>query len=122
MRLPSPKEVELHCMVAAIVRDHLHPLFRCTHMPMGEYRDKVTAGRLKAMGVTPFWPDFLFVGPHKRVHWLELKREGAKPTAGQIEHASHLMACGHTYHWTTDFKDAIDQLRGLGIIVGVRPQ
>jgi hypothetical protein len=37
-------------------------------------RDAATAGKLKAMGLQPGWPDILLVNPSGRLHALELKR------------------------------------------------
>lgn len=114
-RAPSPREFRTHVALADLVRRWIMPSWRFTHLPMGELRDKATAGRLKRMGVTAGWPDFLFVGPGK-VFFLELKRQGEKPAIEQIEMGAHLMACGCGYLLTDDFKDAVATLRDLGIV------
>lgn len=117
-RIPHAKEYELHCMVADVLRRWCSPAWRYTHMPMGERRDPATAMRLKRMGVTPGWADFLLVGPRKTIVWLELKRPGGTAAAsdGQDELAQFLRACGHRHIVTNDFQMALDLLRDLGIV------
>jgi len=116
-RIPHAKEYELHCMVADALRRWCSPLWRYTHMPMGERRDPATAMRLKRMGVTPGWADFLLVGPRCAVVWLELKRPGGGMLSDdQDELAQFLKACGHTHIVTNDFQHALDLLRDHGIV------
>jgi hypothetical protein len=115
VRPPPPLEFKLHCMLADTLRLWIMPQFIYTHMPMGEKRDKITAARLKRMGTTKGWPDFLIIGPG-RIVWVELKRKGEKPTPEQIFVASHLMACGCTYILTDEYDDAVNQLKRLGIV------
>jgi hypothetical protein len=115
---PRAKEFELQCMVADVLRRWCDPAWLYTHMPMGEKRDPVTAMRLKRMGTTPHWPDFVFFGPERRVLWLELKRPGgtATPSDEQDERARQLVERGHSYVCTNDFTEALDLLRDLGIV------
>jgi hypothetical protein len=115
---PPPLEYQLHCMVADIVKRWIDPSWRYTHLPMGEHRNKATAIRLKRMGVTPGWPDFMFVGP-AGIFWLELKRPGmGRLSIEQAGIAAHLVACGHAYLATTSVKDAVAQLVDHGILRG----
>jgi hypothetical protein len=115
-RLPSPKEFNVHVALAALLRRATMPQWIWTHLPMGEKRDPVTASRLKAMGVMPGWPDFLFVGPG-RVFFLELKRKGSgRPSEEQRDVAAHVIACGCGYLMTDDLDDAIGTLRDLGVV------
>lgn len=130
--LPRSSEFELHCMVADALRRWCDPAWRYTHLPMGEKRDPATAMRLKRMGVTRGWPDFMFFGPRKQVLFLELKRPGPrrlrewqgtlsamnKPSDEQEEMAQHLCGvCGHSYFCTNDFQSALDLLRDFGIVI-----
>jgi hypothetical protein len=114
-RRPSPKEYALHCAIADLVTRWIMPGWMFTHLPMGEKRDKATAGRLQRMGVKPGWPDFIFVGSH-RIFFLELKRRGCDQSDEQANVAWHLMRCGHTYLCTDNLDDAIGALRDLGIV------
>ncbi len=115
--LPRAKEFELHCMVADVLRRWINLGWCYTHMPMGERRDMVTAMRLKRMGTTPGWPDFVFFGPRSRVVWLELKRPGGgQLSSDQDIRAAQLEECGHTFLCTNDFQMAIDMLRDHDIV------
>src|ERR1039458_352352 len=75
-----PKEVVLHMSVAKLLRDYARSDWQWTHVPSGEVRDARTAGKLKAMGIKPGWPDFVLVPPTGQLHCLELKRVGEKLT------------------------------------------
>lgn len=122
-RPPAPLEFQLHCAVADVIKRWMLPHWRCTHMPMGELRSKATAIRLKRMGVTPGWPDFLFVGPDCRMFWLELKRPGSgRMSEEQSAMAAHLIACGHAYLATTEVKDAVATMVDLGIVRSMEVQ
>ena len=115
-RLPSPKEFNVHVALASLLRRTIVPQWIFTHIPSGEKRDIVTASRLKAMGVMPGWPDFIFVGPG-RVFFLELKRKGSgRPSEDQRDVAAHVMACGCGYLMTDDIEDAIGALRDMGVV------
>lgn len=114
---PPPLEFEVHCVLADMVRRWITPQWRFTHLPFGEHRNPVTAVRLKRMGVSPGWPDFIFVGPGSRVFWLELKRRGlGRMSDNQADVASHLVACGFGYLCTSDINDAVATLKDLGIL------
>jgi hypothetical protein len=116
-KLPPPKEFASHCFIADLLRRWCSKEWRYTHLPMGEKRDKGTAARLKRMGVTPDWPDFLFVGPDGCCFWLELKRKGSgRLSDGQHDMAMHLVACGHAYLCTDSVDEAVAQLKALGIL------
>ena len=75
------------------------------HIPNGERRDKVTAGRLHAMGVRPGVPD-LFL-PVARPNgtggvylglWIELKAAGGRLRAEQVAWQDALTAQGYCVH------------------------
>ena len=51
-------EFALQCAAADFLSWALPDNIPFTHLPMGGKRDKATAGKLKAMGVNPGWPDF----------------------------------------------------------------
>jgi len=116
--LPRASERALQCAVAHTLRLWCHPMWRYTHMPMGEKRDMPTAMLLKRMGTTAGWPDFLFCGPRGAIVWLELKRPGGGHMSVEQESlALHLTTvCGHVYICTNDYDMALDQLRDHGIV------
>ena len=117
---PPPEEFDLHCLIADVLKRWCLPNWRYTHIPLGEYRTKATAGRLKRMGVTAGWPDFIFAGSTKfsgsRVCWLELKRRGNKATYAQEETSTFLKAAGFTYLLSDDFNMIINWLREQEIV------
>lgn len=115
VKAPAPKEFKLHVSLAKILDISLMPGWRYTHLPFGEKRDPITAGRLKAMGTKPGWPDFIFVG-RRGVFWLELKRQGGRLSDAQEDVRDHLTMSGYPYKCTSDIEDAIATLKEYGIV------
>jgi hypothetical protein len=113
---PTPKELELHIPLVKLIRLSLCEGWTFTHTAAGEHRDPRTAAKLKAMGVTPGFPDLIFFGPGGRVYFLELKRAGQGLSDVQKDLRFKLMSSGFDYHVTNSLKDAVDQLNALGII------
>jgi hypothetical protein len=116
---PRPTEFALHCSLADILRKWVMPGWAYTHLPMGEERPDGAGARLKRMGVTSGWPDFLFVGPS--VLFLELKRPGTKNLDAALRQnqnklRSHIIRSGYRYLLTSDLRDAVAQLQALGIV------
>lgn len=117
IRPPQPLEFANHCVVADICRRWIQPHWKFTHLPFGEHRNIVTAVRLKRMGVTAGWPDFIFVGPRHSIFWLELKRpRGGRVSDEQAEIAAHLHACGFSFLITSSVDEAVATLKDLGIL------
>ena len=96
MKLAPPLEITMHVALERLLCLSLNPEWLYTHIPSGEYRDKVTAARLKAMGLKAGWPDFIFMGPGK-VFFLELKRKGGKPSEAQREFEASLQTVPNRY-------------------------
>jgi hypothetical protein len=126
---PPPLEFESHCFVADMCKRWIKPHWKFTHIPNGEVREhrfdakgrrySPSGQRLQRMGLTPGWPDFIFVGPHCAVFWLELKRERrGRISEDQSDIAAHLMACGFGYLCTNDTREAIKTLVEVGILRG----
>ena len=125
---PPPKEFASQCFIADLLREFANPQWRWTAMPMGELRDHAinpktgkrfspTGQRLQRMGMTPGWPDFMFVGPQRMMFWLELKRRGRGHFSDeQIDIGAFLAACGHAYLATSSVKDAVAELQAFGIL------
>jgi hypothetical protein len=121
-KLPPPKEILLHCQLAALLRQFANSAWRYTHLPMGEYRTPETARKLRQMGVTAGWPDFIFVGPGA-AFFLELKRAGSRLSDAQIDMRTHLIRCGARYLVTSNLDDAVSTLQDLSILPrGIRVQ
>jgi len=122
VRAPRATEFALHVAVADVIRRWIMPGWRFTHLPLGELRDKVTAARLKRMGVTPGWPDMMFFNRGGKVCFLELKRKGNTLTEAQAELADFLRGAGHGYEVTDDFRKAVETLKGWGVVRAVEVQ
>jgi len=113
---PTPKELALHIPLVSLIKQSICAGWSFTHPASGEHRDPRTAAKLKAMGVTPGFPDLIFFGPEQRVYFLELKRKGGVLSEQQKNVRFNLMRAGFDYHVTSDIKDAVEQLNALGII------
>jgi hypothetical protein len=113
---PAPKEFNLHCQVADTLERWCSPQWRYTHIPLGEYRTPQTAGRLKRMGVTAGWPDFLFTGPHRQTVFLELKRRNLGLSTAQKKIVEHLTSCGFTVLRSDSFGEILTLLGDLGVL------
>lgn len=112
----APLEFYLHIAVADVLVRWASPDWRWTHLPFGEYRTPATAGRLKRMGVTKGWADFIFVHESGKVCWLELKREGNDATQAQEELGEFLSKAGHGYICTSSFDTALNTLKFWGVV------
>ena len=113
--LPPPLEFKMHVALENLLRHALLPGWWYTHIPSGELRDKVTAARLKAMGLKRGCADFMFIGP-KTLFFLELIRKGEKPSEAQREFAAMVKACGFLYRLSDTLDDAVTTLKEMGII------
>src|SRR4029077_1805109 len=116
MAPPSASEFQLQCAVVDTVRRWINPGWIWTHIPSGEKRDVVTAVRLKRMGVMPGFPDLMFVGPTGWTCWIELKARGGRLSKVQGAIASRLIAGGHGYLCSSDYRDIIETLKGWGVL------
>jgi hypothetical protein len=79
------KELVLIMATAKLLREHCLPDWKHTHFPAGELRDKRTAAKLKQMGLTRHWPDFILINGVGYLHCLEVKRVGEDLDDGQEE-------------------------------------
>ena len=113
---PPPLEFASQAFLVDVICRWLDPRWRFTHMPAGEYRDPVTAGRLQRLGVVAGWPDPQFAGPERQMVFLELKRRGSgRLSAAQGAIRDHLVACGFAYLCTDSVEVAIGWLKSRGI-------
>jgi hypothetical protein len=110
-RPPSAPEFHTHCMVADVLRRFADPAWRFTHLPLGEYRTKATAARLKRMGVVAGWPDFILLPPTGLAHFLELKRRCGALSFAQEDFAAWCAANGVPYAVARNFNEALAQLK-----------
>ena len=68
------------------------------------------------MGVVPGFPDLVFFGPSGQVCWVELKARSGRLSAAQADVASHLVAAGHGYLCSSDYRDVVETLKGWGVV------
>jgi hypothetical protein len=73
-------EISIHMSVTALLRHKGSTSWCWFHVPNGERADPLVAAKLRSMGPKP--GDTL-ISPDGRLHFMELKRHGAKLTAEQ---------------------------------------
>jgi hypothetical protein len=118
--LPPPEEFSVHIAIADLLRRALRPGWLWWHTPNGEERSKAAAGRLKAMGVMAGVSDFLLIKPEgARLHALELKRHGLRPTVVQMNFLDLVDAAGGRVAWVDSFDAAVTVLERWGATKGV---
>jgi hypothetical protein len=116
---PAPLEFASQAFLVDIIRRWIDPRWRFTHIPLGEYRDPATAGRLQRLGVVGGWPDLQFAGPDRQMAFLELKRRGSgRLSDAQEAMRDHLVACGFDYLCTDSVDQAVAWLKAHGILRG----
>jgi hypothetical protein len=117
VRKPPPApEFALHCMVADILNRWITPGWRFSHFPAGELRNKVTAARLKRMGLARGWADLILLSPAALAHFLELKRRGETLSDDQEDFESYCQAHGYPHAWTDSFDVALSILKAWGAL------
>lgn len=104
----SPERA-LHMSVEAFLRRAWPDDLPYTHFPAGELRDARTAGKLKAMGLKPGWPDFQFILPNGQFAGLELKAKAGILTEEQMAVRDRMLAlrCGYATARSVDEVEAI---------------
>lgn len=121
-RPPPPLERRFHIALADLLRIGIAPGWWASHLPAGEFRTPATARLLARLGVCRGLPDFLILGPDG-VHFLELKRKGAKPTPDQADFMVRCRKAGIPCAVVDSFDQAVEQLRIWGALSDrVRPQ
>jgi hypothetical protein len=109
---PLAAEYQLHCAVV----DTIMPGGIFTHIASGEKREKVTAARLKRMGVAAGFPDLIFFGVNGEVACVELKEASNRLSEAHQAMCAHLEGCGFPYLCTDGVDQAIEWLKDDGDI------
>ena len=91
-----------------------------THIPMGEKRDKATAGKLRAMGVNPGWPDFEILIPDGVTLRIEMKGETGKLSEPQKAFFQRAKALGHPCYIARSVNQLQEILEYNGIVLRAR--
>ena len=116
-KIPPAPEFRTHCAIADTLRVGVAPGWLWFHCPNGELRPDGAGARLKRMGTRPGVSDFLLVAPpNGRLHALELKRLGEKPTNAQAAFLADLSAAGGVAAWVDGYNSAIEQLKRWGAV------
>lgn len=116
-RIALQIEEMTHRMVVDVLTLSVTPGWLWFHVPNGEKRGKATAGRLKAMGTKAGVSDLLLIAPGgARLHALELKRKGRKPTETQKAFMCAVVKAGGEADWADTFDDAIKILGAWGAV------
>ena len=114
---PDPMERELHIAVADTIRWAIKPDVIWFHPANGELRSDATGALLQRMGVRPGVSDLLFVmPPQARLHALELKRRGKRPTPEQTAFLEAVRAIGGVSAWADSYDKAIETLTAWDIL------
>ena len=115
---PPTPEFSPHVMVADVLDRWMSPGWRFTHTASGELRDKITAPRLKRMGLKRGWPDFILLAPASLAHFLELKRRGETLSETQEDFADWCSPHGYPCACVDDFTAALAILKHWGAVRG----
>jgi hypothetical protein len=113
---PGSSEYQLHCAVVDTCKRWLSDGWIFFHAPNGEHRSKATAAKLVRMGVLPGLPDLCYLGPRGEICWIELKARAGRLSEAQAAVAAHLVAAGHGYLCSSDYRDVIETLKGWGVV------
>jgi hypothetical protein len=123
--LPAPLEFSMQCAIADVLRINCKPTWLWQHIPGGEERPaefrngvrvSFAGARLKRAGFQPGWPDFVLLAPGGRLHCMELKRRGNKPTEHQAAFALWCRLNGVPHEFVWDVATAIAVFEGWGAL------
>jgi hypothetical protein len=86
------------------------------HIPNQGMRSLAAAAQLRALGMVPGAADLLLISPQGVAHWLELKREGGRPSAEQTAFLAAAAAGGCPCAVAYGIDEALEPLRLLGVL------
>ena len=113
-------EFALQCAAADFLAWALPDNILYTHIPMGGKRDKATAGKLKAMGVNPGWPDFEILCPNGLTIRIEMKTDKGVLSKPQKAFHKRAKALGHPVHIARSIEEVAAILEGYGLALRAR--
>lgn len=112
---------KLTVRIADMLKAECPPDVPWTHFPAGETRDERTGARLKAMGLKPGWPDFLFVLPGGRLGGIEIKAEAGRLSSARREWRADALAQGARWAECRTLGGVRETLRAWGVVMGGPP-
>ena len=133
--VPAPSEFREHVSLVDCLNRFARHDVRWTHPAGGELRDKRTAAKLKAMGVSAGWPDLILLVPGLGFAALELKRyrsplrrsPDCDLSPAQIAFRDYCRIHGFEHAVAYGLREAVDVLTGWGVwrtvpvVTGGRP-
>jgi hypothetical protein len=114
----EPSELQIQISLVARLKLQASPGVVFFHVPNGEVRNKVTAAKLKAMGVLPGVADLLFFWKAEglRALFLELKSRKGRQSQPQRLFQDRSEFIGIYYECTDNIDEAIAILTKYGIL------
>ena len=111
----DPSELAIQIALVARLRHELRDDVIFYHVPNGEYRDKRSAAKLKAMGVLPGGADLVF---HSRqpTLFLELKKPHSvlSPAQWQFKRRVEALGCKYAVAHSVSYAITVIHRHGLG--------
>jgi len=113
-------EEQLSFDVAQLLKLILPPSVRWTHLPFGEFRNKITANKLLKMGTQSGWSDYLLLYKGN-AHFIELKKPKDENSAAgrlsptQLDFAAWLNGNGFSFGVCYSVDDVLVFLKAWGI-------
>lgn len=106
-------EATIHRSVVKLLRTVLLPSVVWFHIPNGELRDPVVAGKLKGMGVVAGLPDLCLMWTDKDTEqpvtgWIELKSEKGRLSDKQADMIGRIASLHHHFSVARSVQDVAD--------------
>ena len=109
-------ELTIQIALVARLRHELRGDVVMFHVPNGEWRDKRSAAKLKAMGLRPGVADLVFDAGGSNILYLELKVPGGRLSEVQRQFKAHAEAIGRHYAVAHSVNEALSILSGHGMV------
>lgn len=115
MKAQAASEAQLHRSVVEWL-ELVRPACAWFHVPNGGWRHKAIAGAFKAFGVKAGVPDLVFILPAQgRAAFIELKAEGGRLSAVQVEWRDRLLGLGALWETACTVEGVRSVLDGWGV-------
>lgn len=111
-------EVDIHCAIVKLLQLKAKPSLIYFHVPNGERRDKITAAKLKRMGVRAGVPDLVFVLPGGCAGFMEVKSDSPRLSPEQREFIEDSIALGARCTVVRSVDEAEAVLSTWGVLKG----